>query len=373
MKTNNRLFVDVHVLQTVPPSCINRDDTGSPKTAVYGGVTRARVSSQSWKRAIRLMFKEELSKDKLGVRTKKTTLITMLAEEIKALNSEIDATKAAQRLFEAAGVKFKAKKEGSQKEESDAPFFISLSQIKALANLAIDVPATIAEKPTNEAKKKASDTLIHFPGVDVALFGRMVAEEPSLKTDACAQVAHSISTHKISNEYDYFTAVDELPQKDNAGAAFIGTVEFNSSTLYRYATVAVCELYKQLGNDTIDAVREFVNAFVYSMPTGKQNTFANRTLPFAVLVTLRTNQPINLVGAFERPVPSSDNGYEAISAERLVAHAKSVYQNFAGEPVCSLVTGNPLAELGKELPFSDLLQMVEEELQTRLADCGDAK
>lgn len=366
MKTNNRLFVDIHVLQTVPPSCVNRDDTGSPKTAVYGGVTRARISSQSWKHAMRLMFEDSLPQEELGIRTKK--IVSMVASELRELGTLSDSEKTAETILKSAGLNIKSVDKGT-----DALFFMSKAQAKALARLALEVPDAVNEKPSKETKEKLADALRKSPGVDIALFGRMVADDPSLNTDACAQVAHSISTHKISNEYDYFTAVDDLAPEDNAGAAHIGTIEFNSSTLYRYSTVAVCELYKQLKEDTIVAVREFVRAFVCSMPTGKQNTFANRTLPYAVLVTVRTDQPVNLVGAFEKPVLDGDNGYESVSAERLIAHAKNVYQDFASEPARSLVTGSPLSELGEEKPFPELLKELEAELSKRLQDCESEK
>lgn len=128
----------------------------------------------------------------------------------------------------------------------------------------------------------------------------MVASDPSLNYDAAAQVAHSISTHAVQNEYDYFTAVDDCAPEDNAGAGHLGTVEYNSSTLYRYATVNTAELAEQLGAKEVPGVvRAFADAFIRSMPTGKQNTFANRTLPDAVYVTIRGDQPVNLCGAFE--------------------------------------------------------------------------
>ena len=366
MKTNNRLFVDIHVLQTVPPSCVNRDDTGSPKTAVYGGVTRARISSQSWKHAMRLMFKDTLPKEDLGTRTKK--IVSMVASELSELGTFSDPEKTAGAILKSAGLNIKSTDKGT-----DALFFMSKAQAKALARLAMETPDAVNEKPSKETKEKLTDALKKFPGVDIALFGRMVADDPSLNTEACAQVAHSISTHKISNEYDYFTAVDDLAPEDNAGAAHIGTIEFNSSTLYRYSTVAVYELYKQLDDDTINAVIEFVRAFVCSMPTGKQNTFANRTLPYAVLITVRTDQPVNLVGAFEKPVPSSDNGFESISAERLIAHARNVYKDFAGEPARSWVAGSLLSQLGEEKPFPELLKDLEAELSKRLQDCENEK
>lgn len=358
----NRIFLDIHVLQTIPPSCVNRDDTGSPKTATYGGVTRARVSSQSWKRAMRTMFKELYPEEKLAYRTKK--VIATIAEEILKLHPLSDAEKMAGAILEAAGIKYK-----SDTKETGALFFISAAQAKALAQLAADNSEEL-DKPSKEFKTMAAEALKQNPGIDIALFGRMVAEDPTLNTDASAQVAHSISTHRVSNEYDYFTAVDDRSPKDNAGAAHIGTIEYNSSTLYRYATVAVHSLNTHLENETAEAVKNFVYSFICSMPDGKQNTFANRTLPDAIMVTIRTDQPINLVGAYERAIMAKEEGYVTESAKRLARHAKAVYADFAGEPHLAWVIGSPLATtgFGEVLTLDSLLPRLEKEIDVLLGN-----
>ena len=354
-----RLYVDIHVLQTVPPSCINRDDTGSPKTAVYGGVTRARVSSQAWKRAMRQAFKDLFPQEKLGLRTKRIT--SLVVEELEKLGMEGDVEKAAIKALETADLKIKASSEGT-----GAMFFISRAQATALAELAYNqLSETDAEMSTREMRAQAQTALSQNPGIDIALFGRMVADDPSLNTDASAQVAHAIGTHRVANEYDYFTAVDDLPDQDHAGAAHIGTVEFNSATLYRYATVAVHQLETQLGDDTPEAVTGFIKAFALSMPTGKQNTFANRTLPDALLLTIREDQPINLVGAFESPVRAGEGGYIKPSVHRLAEHAQAVYRDFAGQPAVSLVVGEGLSSLGERLSLNELLDKTEKELRAR--------
>ena len=182
----NRLFVDLHVIQTVPPSCINRDDTGSPKTAIYGGTTRARVSSQAWKHAMREYFKEVMTEEELSKRSKK--VVGLLAQEIQKLNSGLNGEKLAIDALTKAGLKVKIDEKKGKKAELDALFFISSAQIQALAQLAAD---GCEEK---EAFKKA---LKDIPGFEIALFGRMVAADPSLNYDAASQVAHSISTHAV--------------------------------------------------------------------------------------------------------------------------------------------------------------------------------
>lgn len=356
---NKRLYVDIHVLQTVPPSCINRDDTGSPKTAVYGGTMRARVSSQSWKHAMRLAFQDIFPKGELALRTKRVH--QLLSEEIAVLAPDADAAKLAGAVMETAELKTK----GDDKL-MDALFFISEAQLKDLAELAVNDPEVTAAKPAKGVKDRVLDALRQNPGVDIALFGRMAASDPTLNTDACAQVAHAISTHRVDNEYDYFTAVDDASPADNAGAAHIGTKEYNSATLYRYATVAVHQLEKYLGDDTMDALAGFIDAFVRAMPTGSQNTFANRTLPEAVYVAVRTDQPVNLAGAFEKPVYDSEEGYMDKSAQRLAEKAKEVYEDYAAVPAADFATGRRMKELAETMPFDQLLESVKQDVRARL-------
>lgn len=212
--------------------------------------------------------------------------------------------------------------------------------------------------PEAKAEKLAEEALKAAPAVDVALFGRMVADDPSLNFDAAAQVAHAISTHTVHNEYDYFTAVDDCAPEDNAGAGHLGTVEYQSATLYRYASVHVTELAEHLGERTPDAVRAFVEAFIRSMPTGKINTFANHVVPNAVYVTVRCDQPINLVGAFEKPVVAGGNGYVKPSVEALVEHAQKLYRDFLGEPEYAFVIGDGMEQLGEKMSLPVLLDAI---------------
>lgn len=351
-----RLYIDFHVLQTVPPSCVNRDDTGSPKTAVYGGATRARVSSQSWKHAMRAMFSDQLlNSDDNGLRTKH--VMELVAEQIRSIDgsvSEDDAARMAVTAVENAGLK--AGKDG---KTVDALFFISRAQAAALAELAVN---------NNNDKKAYKEALKDAPSVDMALFGRMVAGKQSLNYDAAAQVAHSISTHAVQNEYDYFTAVDDYAPEEDAGAGHLGTVEYNSATLYRYATVNAIELSDSLGaTHCAETVRAFAEAFICSMPTGKQNTFANRTLPDAVYITVRTDQPVNLCGAYERPIAKSTSGYVEASKAALVCYAQRVYQEFANTPDQAFVIGSGLDDLGEKMAMKDALDQLETTVQEYLA------
>ena len=351
------VFIDFHVLQTVPPSCVNRDDMGSPKTAVYGGAVRARVSSQAWKHAMRSKFKSLFSEEDLGSRT--LYVFDMVETELRKLNctlSDDECHKRIVKALEGAGIKSKPdKKTGIEKV--DALFFMSSKQAKALAKLALEL-----DFKDKNASKKLNQALKENPSVDIALFGRMAASDPTLNYDAAAQVAHAISTHAVQNEYDYFTAVDDLQTEDNAGAGHLGTIEFNSSTLYRYATVNASELAKTLGAENVaEAVKKFGQAFVLSMPTGKENTFANRTFPDMVYVTLRSDQPVNLCGAFESPVKKSDNGYAVPSETRFMEYADKVYSQFAAKPDAAW-----LNDLSSELSLPELLSELEQAVSSRI-------
>jgi len=358
--------LDLHVLQTVPPSNLNRDDTGSPKTAVYGGVRRARVSSQAWKRAMRQAFNGLLDADDLGDRTKR--VVELVAAEIAAKAPEL--TEQSVALAEGLWVALKVKVAGPKSkkgEDTEAPqagylLFLSRHQVRNLAALVIQTTRAGGVLDAKEARRRADTE----HSIDIALFGRMVAEMTDINVDACAQVAHALSVHAVDNEFDYFTAVDDRAPEDNAGAGMIGTVEFNSSTLYRYATLHVDALRAALGDDAVTerAVAAFVTAFITSMPTGKQNTFANRTLPDAVLAQLRTTQPVNLVGAFETPVEATPGrGRLVLAADRLGAHSAELDRAFGTTPAGSWVIGvgevrAALSDAGQDTDLAGLLAQV---------------
>ncbi|MDR2354715.1 MAG: type I-E CRISPR-associated protein Cas7/Cse4/CasC [Clostridiales Family XIII bacterium] len=388
-----KTIIDFHVIQTVPPSNLNRDDTGSPKTALYGGVQRARVSSQAWKKAIREMFREHFKEAELGMRTKR--IVEPVAKRIEETDAEItreEALKLAEKAVNAAGVTTENSKTKGREDirEAKALFFISATQANALARLAAE-----AKQSGAEIDKAAAKDALNRKGhaVEIALFGRMVADDPLLNANASAQVAHSISVHKAENEYDYFTAVDDAKErseeKEDAGAGMRGFLEFNSSTLYRYATVFTDLLYEELASDaqvTAKAVSEFARGFIASMPTGKQNTFANRTPAYAVLVTIREDQPLNFVGAFETPIkPSEKEGFARRATRALARHADNVYRAFARPPLRSYVAAldeaaDILAEQKnrdgspcRRLNLDELLEALADEMRARFGGASDAR
>lgn len=378
--TPARTFIDIHVLQTVPPSCINRDDTGSPKTAMFGGVTRARVSSQAWKKATRDAFRaqHEIDVDLVGERT--VRVVERIAEHMRKLSpetSEEAALEAAGTVLTATGIKSKSEKkkvdENETVEEHKTSYlvFLSRAQIEALAALGLE---TLQGGSVD--KKRAKQALTDEHAVAVALFGRMIADAPDLSVDAACQVSHAISVHPVSNEYDYFTAVDDNSSEDHAGAGMIGTVEFVSSTLYRYATIDAVRLAENLGSTAaaISAVESFIRAFLLSMPTGKQNTFANRTRPGTVLLEIREDQPVNLSAAFEDPI-RSEHGVLSKAAGRLVAQALAEDAMFSTAPVRSAILAadpaaktqvEPILSRAEDVNLDQLLTVATSTLRERL-------
>lgn len=350
------MYVDIHVLQTVPSANINRDDTGAAKKAIYGGVTRARVSSQSWKRATRKLFaKEDLDWLK-SYRTKEApSLLSKTILEMSELDQEA-ATKMAEEVFKAAGVKVKG-------GETSALMLVSVGQIEKLAKFALS-----HDSFDKDEKKAIKEIFNSDQSLDLALFGRMVADNPELNVDAASQVAHAISTHEITPEFDYFTALDDLQAEDKAGAAMIDNFEYNSATLYRYANVNVKELEHNLGRDlALKGVELFIKDFVQSMPDGKQNSFANKTLPQYLMITIRQDTPVNLASAFEEPVVSRE-GYLHKSVEKLEKEY-DLSEKFVEKPLKNFVLSRYESEVGEEVQnLSELIGQVGKTLSGVISD-----
>lgn len=376
------VFVDIHVLQSVPPSNINRDDSGSPKTATYGGTRRARVSSQAWKKATRVRMKDSFDASELGFRTKRAlgelvvrleTLLPDATPEERRTRAEGVLGKLGLKLVE--GRKKPKKGQDAASTEGDEPdadktqylVFFSARQLGRLATLAAGEEAV-----TEKAAKAAAD---QDHGIDVGVFGRMVADASDINVDAAVQCAHALSTHEVVPEFDYYTAMDDLAPDDNPGADMIGVVEFNSATYYRYATVNIGGLLENLGDKdaAVKAAAAFVDAFVTSMPTGKRNTFANGTPVDLAVVALRTDQPLSWVGAFERAVPASSEGYVERSTRQLVEYVRDVEAAYARPAEVALVArvGERTKEaegLGEVMPLPELGARLSDELRRRLAD-----
>ena len=369
-------FIDIHVLQTLPPSNPNRDDTGAPKTATFGGVRRMRISSQAIKRATREDFEKHAPEGNRGIRTKLVVELVRAAIVERAPQLAQSAAELAEMGLVEIGFKLteprrKKNEEATDQKLKEAGFlvFLSAKQIQHLAEALVSVADAEDRKKAFKALKPK--TLVDTDhSISIALFGRMVAEPNSLNVDAACQVAHALGVGEVESEYDYYTAVDDEKKRDDEadeGAGMIGTIEFASATVYRYAMINVDLLEENLGSVDAadDAIKLFIDSFVRAMPTGKVTTFANRTLPDAVVVQVRDDQPINLVGAFEEPVPAkaegdgTRKGFAGPAVERLVAFEKDVRKLTGMKPKASLVAWTThkaelVAELGQQVRLIDL-------------------
>lgn len=347
-----KTIVEIHVLQNFAPSNLNRDDTGAPKDALFGGTRRARISSQCSKRAVRQFFGEQvvrgiLSADELAQRSKRVldALTTILKEKGR------DPIAAEEKARLALGAVKLAVKDGGKTEYL---LFLGQREVSGIADVIHERwdALSVAEaqpsegKKAGKAKKQAAEGIDPeirkalekiFNGgkaLDVALFGRMLADMPEKNQHAACQVAHALSTHAVEREFDFYTAVDDLKPEDTAGADMMGTVEFNSACFYRYAVVDWAKLGENLQQDSelaAKGLRAFLEGFVVAEPTGKQNTFAAHNPPEFVLATVRRNTaPRNLANAFETAIRARDNLTRS-SANALLGKAKVLQAAYGGE------------------------------------------
>jgi CRISPR system Cascade subunit CasC len=336
-----KTLIEIHALQNFAPSNLNRDDTGAPKDAFFGGTRRARVSSQCLKRSVRGYFKEQ-NKDWVADRTKRIVdaLKKRMSAKLKDQKSftEENLVKAIEVAVSSLGSNKKVKVDKEKK--TDVLLFLSPREIDSLEKVITEsLVELLKAKPSDQVVKSLNDAIDGENrsrlSVDVALFGRMLAVMPEKNQYAACQVAHAISTHSVEREFDFYTAVDDLKPEDTAGADMMGTVEFNSACFYRYAVVDWETLVANLQNDkelAIKGLRGFLEGFVVAEPTGKQNTFAAHNPPEFVAVTVRRNAaPRNLANAFETAVRvRKDESLTRKSAEELVKKAKALQAVFGG-------------------------------------------
>jgi CRISPR system Cascade subunit CasC len=353
------MLLEIHILQNHSPSNLNRDDTGSPKECVFGGVRRARISSQCLKRSIRRsdLFQTTLA-GHLATRTRQ------LPELVREAFEKDEALKP---MAETAAKKASGfgTKEGKEQELKNGKYLTAQTMFLAQSDIdaVTEVLMTAARKgkefekvPAKDLQALAISKGFRAISVDIALFGRMVTSEAIRDVDAACQVAHALSTHRVEQEFDYFTAVDDLQGKnesegeEDSGADMIGDVEFNSACYYKYFSIDVDALVDNLVGRSIlkdkviaedeqnardlacKAILALIESAVRVTPTGKQNTFASHTLPDAVLIEVRpTRSPVSYANAFANPVrPSASEGkLVSGSIAQLHKHAEKITEAYS--------------------------------------------
>lgn len=340
----DNIKIELHLIQNFAPSCLNRDVTNTPKDCEFGGTRRARISSQCMKRSVRKgpgtefarLMERAGAKRTRGLAREIARRITGSDEpEKKTLDAVID-------IFQACGLEEDAKRKGEG--VSSILVFLDASAID-------DMAAVVSEalpELTGKDKVVKEDTTSKLAGIlagavrapDIALFGRMLEVKEStpfgkaqMNVDAAAQVAHAISTHRVDMDFDYFSAVDDLPGSDK-GAAHINETGFNSACFYRYAVIDRGQLVKNLGDEKLadEVIRAFIEASVEAIPSGKQSSFAAHNKPdFGMIVVRKNGAPCSLANAFAKPVrvkPGVDEDLVGLSIESLCAlqpRIKDVY------------------------------------------------
>jgi CRISPR system Cascade subunit CasC len=334
-------LIELHILQSFPVSCLNRDDVGAPKTAIFGGVTRARVSSQCLKRAIREHAREASPNLFAGNRSR--LIITPLADSLKKHGvTDPKATDVAKQVGDYLATSDEAAaKKGELKVKT--LMFLSPAEVDSLARvLAEAVKKDPKAKELEKAVAKACKSAALKDAADIAIFGRMVASDHSLTLEGAGLFSHALSTHKADNDIDFFSAVDDLQKAEESGAGMTGTLEFTSGTYYRYAALNLelladaAHLGALAAAERKEVVDTFLHAAILAVPGARKNSMNAHTLPGYVLGVVKDKgQPLQLINAFERPVsPKNKNdGLMDTSTSVLKEHHAHMKKTWGIKPV----------------------------------------
>ncbi|MFI2360422.1 type I-E CRISPR-associated protein Cas7/Cse4/CasC [Streptomyces anulatus] len=336
-------FIDVHIIQSVPFANLNRDDTNSVKTVQYGNVLRTRVSSQSWKRAIRGVFEDRIGQ--AALRTRRIgERVTLLLTKERGWPLDL-AERAGAHAAAASSIKFELAKDPKDPKDpkqavankvlTNAMVYVPETAVAELADLAEEFREALQN--AKDIKKPADKSVLPTDRVEavlrsrngvINLFGRMLAEVDNAGVDGAVQVAHALTTHETDVELDYFSAVDDITANwgDQSGSGHMGHAEFSAGTFYRYATIDLRDLARNIG-DRPEELREltaaFLSAFILSLPQAKKNSTAPHTIPDLAHISVRTDRPLSYAAAFESPVTAAgQGGYAAPSRTTLSGYAE---------------------------------------------------
>lgn len=338
-------LIELHILQSVPVSCLNRDDAGNPKSAVFGGANRARVSSQAWKRAIRIHARNHFpSLPFNGIRSRFLLQRLTTALEKHGAEKPTETAEAIAKVFTTL-----QSEKNRKTSDTTTAVFLSPAEIDSIA------AAVVAGKTPSNAAKNAQRN----DAADIALFGRMIANDSSLNVEAAALFAHALSTHAVDHELDFYTAVEENPPVSDGetstdpGAAMMGNLGFTSATYYRYVALNVGQLAANLPGIEPGELQKIIEAFLRStleaIPGAREATMNGHTRPGFVLGCYREKgSPVQLVNAFERPVTTTCGVLEK-SASLLLQERVHLADAWGVRPDLALVIKHRLT-LDKDTP-----------------------
>lgn len=333
-------IIEFHIIQSFPVSCLNRDDVGSPKTVTIGGVPRIRVSSQCWKRAVRTKL-HDLGIT-LGIRTKKVSEV--LAEKL------LEKTKTEQEALAS---------EVAKTLTDDTLLYLSSSEYDKIVDCLVEnkLNAKSSESSIKSALKKLGATV--YNGLDIALFGRMVAKASEMNVEAACSFSHAFTTHKAIPELDFFSGLDDLREENGGG--HLGVSEYSSGTFYRYISLDVGQLIETLGlekKEDIDyAISNFVKALYLAVPSARQKTMAASSTWDFCRCYVRNGQPLQCV--FDAPVKmEKGGGYAASSIKAMLDELNSKECRYG-----SLFNKKACIDFGEETACKTIDDLIEKILE----------
>ncbi len=350
-------LIELHILQSFPVSCLNRDDVGAPKTAVFGGVSRARISSQCLKRAIRQLARDTSPELFAGHRSR--LIITPLANALtKHGVAEDKSVEVSKEIGDHLATLDKAAEKKGGDPKVKTLMFLSPAEIDAIAKELANIlkkKAPTEKLEWQKATAKACKSAGLKDAADIAIFGRMVASDHSLTVEGAGLFSHALSTHRADNDIDFFSAVDDLQPAEEAGAGMTGTLEFTSATYYRYVGLNLgllsdeAHLKALTSGERKEVVESFLRASILAVPNARKNSMNANTLPGYVLAIVKESQPLQLVNAFENPVRAR-NGIMEASIASLKDHYKQLKQTWSISPALEVaIPDKPLDEFCKEI------------------------
>lgn len=319
-------FVNFHVLISHSPACLNRDDMNMQKSAVFGGVRRVRISSQSLKRAMRT---SEYYRTNLGMPSVRTRELARFAERcVQALKDRFPAELVRRTVALVGG------KEGMAEDtQADAVAPWAIEEVARFCELVAANP-DLDEKGLKKLVEKSAASLREATtqALDIALSGRMATSGLMMSVDGSFAVAHAITTHAVDSDIDWFTAVDDLvSDAGETGAGHLNTQEFSSGVFYRYASLNLGQLQNNLGGVSreraLEIAQHLARLLATVVPSAKQQSFAAHNLADCVLVSF-ADQPISLANAFEAPVQRKREGFRKPSEDLLLQYWGKLNQKY---------------------------------------------
>jgi CRISPR system Cascade subunit CasC len=295
-------FIEIHTLAALPASCMNRDRDSYPKTTEVGGI-RGRVSSACLKRTWRTseVFRNAFD-GKLGARSRRAPQLI----QDRLVAGSMDEETAKERAEKVAAVIGKVEK-GQHKTMT----FLSPGEIERLAEICSREPFLTDkdQKKADKALEKEVKDALGGDAVDIAMFGRMLAEHKDKGVEASVSVAHMFTVNAAEPEPDFFSAVDDLNPAEETGSGHMGDQYYiPPSVWYGYACIDRNQLVTNLGGDeeaAESAISALIKSAVTVYPTAKRSTFGTYGQASLAIVS-RTQSPAHLAEAFLAPVGGND-------------------------------------------------------------------